>query len=102
MATQNAVHRIHLGSAPPSTVMTGTTTQIMMDLADKVYARAGETGQPGSRLARMSTNILVFAIGCGAAALLYSRLGVWCFVVPPFLGISSLIVRLVGPAKTGP
>jgi uncharacterized membrane protein YoaK (UPF0700 family) len=102
MATQNAVHRIHLGSAPPSTVMTGTTTQIMIDLADRIYARAGETGQPGSRLARMSTNILVFAIGCGAAALLYSRLGVWCFVVPPFLGISSLIVRLVGPAKTGP
>ena len=28
MAIQNAAHRIHLGSAPPSTVMTGTTTQI--------------------------------------------------------------------------
>jgi uncharacterized membrane protein YoaK (UPF0700 family) len=32
MAVQNAVHRIYLGSAPPSTLMTGTTTQIMMDL----------------------------------------------------------------------
>jgi len=28
MAIQNAAHRIHLGSAPPSTVTTGTTTQI--------------------------------------------------------------------------
>src|SRR5262245_10969383 len=34
MAIQNAAHRIHLGSAPPSTLMTGTTTQIMIDLAD--------------------------------------------------------------------
>src|ERR1700760_2003021 len=34
MAIQNAVHRIYLGSAPPSTLMTGTTTQIMIDLAD--------------------------------------------------------------------
>jgi len=25
-------HRAHLASAPPSTIMTGTTTQIMMDL----------------------------------------------------------------------
>jgi uncharacterized membrane protein YoaK (UPF0700 family) len=30
MAIQNATHRIHLGSAPPSTLMTGTTTQIMI------------------------------------------------------------------------
>ncbi len=34
MAIQNAAHRIHLGSAPPSTLMTGTTTQLMIDLAD--------------------------------------------------------------------
>jgi uncharacterized membrane protein YoaK (UPF0700 family) len=34
MAIQDANHRIHLGSAPPSTLMTGTTTQIMIDLAD--------------------------------------------------------------------
>jgi uncharacterized membrane protein YoaK (UPF0700 family) len=33
MAIQNAVHRIYPGSAPPSTLMTGTTTQIMIDLA---------------------------------------------------------------------
>jgi uncharacterized membrane protein YoaK (UPF0700 family) len=36
MAIQNAAHRIYLGSVPPSTLMTGTTTQIMIDLADLV------------------------------------------------------------------
>ncbi|WP_433996360.1 DUF1275 family protein [Bradyrhizobium liaoningense] len=30
MAVQNAIHRVYLGSAPPSTLMTGTTTQIMI------------------------------------------------------------------------
>jgi uncharacterized membrane protein YoaK (UPF0700 family) len=102
MAIQNAVHRIHLGSSPPSTLMTGTTTQIMIDLADKMYARAGEKGQSGSRLAQMSTNVLVFAIGCGAAALLYARFSVWCFVLPPILGVLSLVTRLTGRPNTGP
>jgi uncharacterized membrane protein YoaK (UPF0700 family) len=102
MAIQNAVHRVHLGSAPPSTVMTGTTTQIMLDVADKIYPRTGEEDSSDSRLVRMSTNLLVFAIGCGAAALSYSRLGVWCFVVPPAVGMLSLVVRLVGWAKAGP
>jgi uncharacterized membrane protein YoaK (UPF0700 family) len=102
MAIQNAVHRVHLGSAPPSTLMTGTTTQIMLDLADKLYPRAGEPAQSDSRLVRMSTNLVVFAIGCGAAALLYSRFNVWCFVVPPIVGVLSLVVRLAGSAKNGP
>jgi uncharacterized membrane protein YoaK (UPF0700 family) len=97
MAIQNAVHRVHLGSAPPSTLMTGTTTQVMLDLADRIYARKGAENQPGSRLALMSTNILVFATGCGAAALLYAQFGVWCFLAPPILGGLSLIVRLQGP-----
>jgi hypothetical protein len=34
MAVQNAASRIHLASDPPSTLMTGTTTQVMIDLAD--------------------------------------------------------------------
>jgi uncharacterized membrane protein YoaK (UPF0700 family) len=102
MAIQNAVHRVHLGSAPPSTLMTGTTTQIMIDLADKLYKRAGESAQSPSRLVRMSTNVLVFACGCGAAALFFTRFGVWCFVLPPIVAMLSLIVRLLDPPKTNP
>ena len=99
MAIQNAVHRVHLGSVPPSTLMTGTTTQIMIDFADRIYTRQGEMGQPGSRLVPMSTNVLVFAIGCGAAAALYARFGVWCFVLPPILAAISVIVRVTEPTK---
>ena len=100
MAIQNAVHRVHLGSDPPSTLMTGTTTQIMLDLADQIYPRVGAAAPAGSRPARLSINVVVFAIGCGAAALLFMRLGVWCFVVPPVVALLSLILRLTQPPKT--
>ena len=95
MAIQNAAHRIHLGSAPPSTLMTGTTTQVMIDLADMLQAPEPENvARPGARLLGMSTNIAVFAAGCAAAALLYARIGVWCFVVPPVLGFAALFLRM--------
>ena len=95
MATQNAFHRAHLGSAPPSTIVTGTTTQVMIDLAARIYRPNGSDGQPSTRLLRMSTTIVVFAIGCGAAALLYRIFGVKCFVVPPIVGTLQLVVRLI-------
>jgi uncharacterized membrane protein YoaK (UPF0700 family) len=95
MAIQNAAHRIHLGSAPPSTLMTGTTTQVMIDLADMIQAPKSENAEhPGARLLGMSTNIAVFAAGCAAAAILYAHVGVWCFVVPPVLGFAALLLRM--------
>jgi uncharacterized membrane protein YoaK (UPF0700 family) len=95
MAIQNAAHRIHLGSAPPSTLMTGTTTQIMIDLADMLQA-PGRDHAAGTRLLGMSANIAVFAAGCAAAALLYARVGVWCFVMPPLFGFAALFMRVAG------
>jgi uncharacterized membrane protein YoaK (UPF0700 family) len=93
MAIQNAFHRIYLGSIPPSTIMTGTTTQVMIDLADRIHAPERTDSQLASRLGRMSTTILVFALGCGAAALLYRVFGMKCFLVPPILAALQLIVR---------
>jgi uncharacterized membrane protein YoaK (UPF0700 family) len=98
MAIQNAVHRVHLASSPPSTLMTGTTTQIMLDVADRIYPRRG-TEAPPARLIQMSINVVIFAIGCGAAALLYARFGVRCFVVPPVVAMVSLILRLTESPK---
>jgi uncharacterized membrane protein YoaK (UPF0700 family) len=101
MAIQNAFHRIHLPSAPPSTIMTGTTTQVMIDLADRIHGPNGTDNQPGARrLVQMSRSMLCFAIGCGGAALLYSRFGTKCFVVPPIVG-SLLILRLIGRSQPG-
>ncbi len=94
MAIQNAVHRVYLGSAPPSTLMTGTTTQIMIDLADMIYRRHARESRSNARPAQMSASVLVFAIGCGAAALLYARFGVLSFMLPPILAVLSFLVCL--------
>jgi uncharacterized membrane protein YoaK (UPF0700 family) len=100
MAIQNAVHRVHLGSAPPSTLMTGTTTQIMLDFADTIYARQEDEKRAPSKLVPMAINVLAFALGCALAALLYLRFDMWCFVVPPVLGALALSFRLAGRPKT--
>jgi uncharacterized membrane protein YoaK (UPF0700 family) len=95
MAILNAAHRVYLGSVPPSTLMTGTTTQIMIDLADMMYARdKASSDQIKARVAMMSKNVIIFALGCAAAALSYAHYNVWCFLVPPVLGGFSLLVRL--------
>jgi len=59
MAIQNAFHRVHLGSTPPSTIMTGTTTQVMIDLADRIHEPKGVESQSSSRLVQMSTAIVL-------------------------------------------
>lgn len=94
MAIQNAFHRVHLGAAPPSTIMTGTTTQLMIDLADGIHGPNETDDRSSSRLVRMLTTILIFASGCGAAASLYNLSGMKCFIVPPVVGLLQLVVRL--------
>jgi uncharacterized membrane protein YoaK (UPF0700 family) len=94
MAIQNAAHRAHLASAPPSTIMTGTTTQIMMDLGDLVHGLAPEKAKATrERLGGMTVSILAFALGCTLGALFYAWLGVLCFWIPPTLVLGALSMR---------
>ncbi|RAO76282.1 YoaK family protein [Dyella jiangningensis] len=92
MAIQNAVHRVHLGSMPPSTLMTGTTTQIMLDVGDRIHGVSAEQkAAVDARLSRMSLAVLAFAAGCAAAALLYAYAGMWCFVAPPLVALAAYL-----------
>jgi len=94
MALQNATYRTHLAHTPPSTIMTGTTTQMMLDLADILHGLGPETAAvTRARFKRLTTSVVVFATGCGLAALLYAEVNTWCFCVLPILGISSLTIR---------
>ena len=91
MAVQNAMHRMHLGQMPPSTLMTGNTTQVMIDLADLLKNVQGEARSSATaRLRKMVPSILCFASGCALAALAYLWLGMWCFAVPPVVALLSL------------
>jgi uncharacterized membrane protein YoaK (UPF0700 family) len=109
MAIQNAAHRVHLASAPPTTLMTGTTTQVMLDLADLLRGLPSQDADAArARLLRMSTTVAVFAAGCAAAALAYIWVSVWCFVIPPVLAACSVLLQqstregeAAGPVVTG-
>ena len=101
MAIQNASHRIHYPASAPTTIMTGTTTQIMIDLADLLRPiPADERTEAKSRLRRMAPNVVAFALGCAAGAALFAFAGMWCFVLPPILALISLtppMLRSVAP-----
>lgn len=82
MAVQNAAHRAHLPDAPPSTLMTGTTTQIMLDLADLLLGLP--PGHPArARIRRMSVAVATFAFGCALAALLFYLVGAAALLLAP-------------------
>lgn len=97
MAIQNAIHRIHMTSEPPSTLMTGTTTQIMIDIADVISGAVGDNRPVVlGRLRRMSANVVSFALGCGLAAVAWSHGGNWCFLLPP---VVALMIPFLTPAE---
>ena len=98
MAIQNAVHRVHLSSAPPSTLMTGTTTQIMIDVADLMLGLAPEAKEAWrQRVLRMGQAVASFALGCGAAALLFILVRTDCFVVPPLIALAGMLLHESAP-----
>ncbi|HMA52107.1 MAG TPA: YoaK family protein [Magnetospirillaceae bacterium] len=97
MAIQNAIHRVHMSTEPPTTLMTGSTTQIMIDVADLISGVAGDNKPVlQARLKRLSANVISFAVGCGLAAAAWKENGNWCFVLPPIL---ALITPFLPPAE---
>jgi uncharacterized membrane protein YoaK (UPF0700 family) len=98
MAIQNAAHRIHMGSSPPTTLVTGSTTQIMIDLADLARNHPDMTEEARKaayrRLKRLGSSVGAFATGCAAGAILHVTLGTWCFLAPAGLGVITLLLRL--------
>jgi uncharacterized membrane protein YoaK (UPF0700 family) len=98
MALQNALQRVHLASLPPTTLMTGSTTQATLDAVDLLAGTIpGESATIRARFFRLTTSVLLFAAGCGAAALLYWLLGFWCLAVAVIIGAAAAVMRLDGP-----
>ncbi|MGZ9719502.1 YoaK family protein [Rhizobium miluonense] len=97
MAIQNGLHRVHLSKSPPSTLMTGTTTQIMLDLAEVLVTRGESAATALKRSKRMALSVLTFAFGCAAAAVAFILSPVWCFVVPAVLGALMFVAKIETP-----
>jgi uncharacterized membrane protein YoaK (UPF0700 family) len=100
MAMQNALHRIYLAGMPPSTIMTGNTTQAALDAID--FLRGAESvaiirGRFGHTLG----SILFFAAGCAIAAILYSWIGLWSLALPAVVGLASTTLPARGEVEVG-
>ena len=95
MALQNALQRVHLASLPPTTLMTGSTTQATIDAVDLLAGTAaGDAPAVRTRLSRMAMSVLLFAAGCAAGALLFWLAGFWCLAVPVIVGAIAAAMRL--------
>lgn len=93
MALQNAVQRVHFASIPPTTLMTGNTTQAVLDAVDLISGvEADKAPAVRERFARTLRGIFWFAGGCAAAALLYYWVGFWCLAVPVAVGAATAIL----------
>ena len=91
MAIQNGAHRVHFAKSPPSTLMTGTTTQVMLDVADLLSGADGETRKAAqARVRTLSAALVSFAAGCGIAALLCSVMRQQSFFVPAAVALLAL------------
>lgn len=94
MAVQNAVQRVHLASMPPSTIMTGNTTQAVLDAVDLLRGIDSEHARAvRARFGRTLGAIVCFAGGCGSAALLYAWVGLWNLALAVAVGAAVAILR---------
>jgi uncharacterized membrane protein YoaK (UPF0700 family) len=94
MAIQNAVHRVHLAKAPPTTIMTGNATQMMLDVADLIsgHLQAADREATLTRVRALATSIGVFALGCATAAAVFLAVHMWVFVLPPLVALVSALL----------
>lgn len=94
MALQNAVQRVHLAHLPPTTLMTGSTTQATIDAVDLlVGADPVQASAIRTRFGRLSLSIFYFAAGCAAAATLYWLVGFWCLGLAVIVGAAAALMR---------
>jgi uncharacterized membrane protein YoaK (UPF0700 family) len=95
MALQNAVQRVHLSSLPPTTLMTGSTTQATIDFVDLLVGSDPEhSAAIRTRFGRLSLSILYFAAGCAMSATLYWLVGFWCLALAVAVGAAAATLRL--------
>jgi uncharacterized membrane protein YoaK (UPF0700 family) len=98
MGLQNAIGRLSLGHLAPTTVMTVSVSQAVIDATDLVLRNAEDLDQVRERFLRVLPAIAAFAAGalCGAFGIAHLAFG--CIVLP--LGVlMALIILATVPTK---
>jgi uncharacterized membrane protein YoaK (UPF0700 family) len=93
MAVQNALMRVELPKLPPTTVMTGNVTQVVIDWvtlraggrAPFDSAEAAETTEAQQRIRRMGPGIVAFTLGAASGAAAQAFIGFYSLLLPAAL-----------------
>ena len=78
MAVQNAGSRLILANHGPTTMMTGNTTQAVIDLVDLVRGFPEDHPEARRRLKLLVPAILAFTAGALLGAYAYVTFSFWC------------------------
>ena len=72
-------------------MITGTTTQLMMDLSDLAQSNvpAQVRAQARIRCAALMSTVGIFAFGCAAAALIYAKFDRMVLLIPPLISMGA-------------
>ena len=100
MATLNAAQRLAPKLGPPTTVMTGNTTQAAVSLARR-WRPVASAEQNGASLRMPITLVVTFLIGCVLGALGADRFGLVAVALPAVMLIAVLAIRPGMDAKRG-
>lgn len=82
MAVQNAASRLVFASHAPTTIMTGNTTQAVIDLVDLRSTDGDVRTRARARLGMLLPSIAAFAVGAVAGAYGYLFASFWCLALP--------------------
>jgi len=85
MGIQNALSRTALADLGPTTIMTGNTTQVVVDLVDLSSAEPEQASAIHGRLRKMVPAVAGFAMGAVLGSLAYAALSFWCVLLPVLL-----------------
>ncbi len=94
MALQNAVQRVHFAVLPPTTLMTGNTTQATIDAIDLITGNAQlQPAAVRNRFGQLTLSLVTFAGGCAVAALLFWLFGFWCLVLAVLVALAAATMQ---------
>ena len=93
MAVQNAGSGLILANHGPTTMMTGNTTQAVIDLLDLLRGLPDETPQDRKRLKLLVPAFLAFTVGALLGALPYVTFSFWCLIIPivALLAVTAMV-----------
>ncbi|MCJ2128247.1 YoaK family protein [Methylobacterium sp. E-045] len=97
MGVQNAIGRLSLGHLAPTTVMTVSVSQAVIDATDLALGTAGNPAQTRARFLRVLPAIVAFAAGALCGAFGIAHLAFACITLP-IVVLLVLTVLVMAPA----